>query len=95
MLRALLDTAAVDVAAQTAVARFHAKGFEAAAVTAYAAARTGAPRLAPEGIIRTVVLRFGHPYAVVAVATAPDGTDHAWDGIPAFSAWVEQPEEPA
>ena len=85
----MLALLVVVLAIEGMAAPLHAQAKEQAPLS------TGAPRLAPEGIIRTVVLRFGHPYAVVAVATAPDGTDHAWDGIPAFSAWVAQPEEPA
>ncbi|MDG4838850.1 hypothetical protein O7631_20235 [Micromonospora sp. WMMD967] len=78
-------------ARQSAVARFDRYGFEAAAVTGMFA-RTSLP---PEGVARTAELRFGHPYAVVAVATdsrAGGGTG-PWHGLPVFSAWIAEPEE--
>lgn len=73
--------------AQAAVARFGRFGFEAAAVTAFGVA-AGLP---PEGIARVAELRFGHPYAVVAVAT--DGAGGPWHGVPVYSAWVAEPAE--
>ncbi|MER7892983.1 hypothetical protein ABTX15_24485 [Micromonospora sp. NPDC094482] len=78
-------------AAQTAMARYGRYGFEAAAVTAFAAA-TGLP---PEGVARVAELRFGHPYAVVAVATdSRDGLPAGpWHGLPVYSAWVAEPTE--
>ncbi|MEU1250690.1 hypothetical protein ACWD8I_17720 [Micromonospora arida] len=78
-------------ARQTAVARFDRYGFEAAAVTAM----FGLTSLPPEGVARTAELRFGHPYAVVAVATdtGADGVTGPWHGVPVFSAWVAEPEE--
>ncbi|RAO63572.1 hypothetical protein PSN01_00413 [Micromonospora saelicesensis] len=78
-------------ARQTAVARFDRYGFEAAAVTAM----FGLTSLPPEGVARTAELRFGHPYAVVAVATdtRAGGTAGPWHGVPVFSAWVAEPEE--
>ncbi|RAO09076.1 hypothetical protein MED15_06540 [Micromonospora noduli] len=78
-------------ARQTAVARFDRYGFEAAAVTGMA----GVTSMPPEGVARTAELRFGHPYAVVAVATdaGADGTTGPWHGVPVFSAWVAEPEE--
>ena len=39
------------------------------------------------------LLRFGHPYAVVAVTTDPTGGAGPWHGLPVFSAWVSEPEE--
>jgi hypothetical protein len=42
--------------------------------------------------VRTAELRFGHPYAVVAVAT-DWGTRGPWHGLPVFSAWVAQPQD--
>jgi hypothetical protein len=42
------------------------------------------------------VLRFGHPYAVVAVTTATEETassGNPWHGLPVFSAWVSEPED--
>lgn len=78
-------------ARQTAVARFDRYGFEAAAVTGM----FGLTSLPPEGVARTAELRFGHPYAVVAVATdaRADGVTGPWHGLPVFSAWVAEPEE--
>ncbi|WP_435149353.1 hypothetical protein [Micromonospora aurantiaca (nom. illeg.)] len=74
-------------AAQSAVARFGRYGFEAAAVTAFGRATA----LPPEGIARVAELRFGHPYAVVAVTTDPAGGP--WHALPVYSAWVADPEE--
>ncbi|MFC3502076.1 serpin family protein [Micromonospora krabiensis] len=77
-------------AAQAAMARYGRYGFEAAAVTAFAMA-TGLP---PEGVARVAELRFGHPYAVVAVATDRRGGQVGpWHGVPVYSAWVAQPSE--
>jgi hypothetical protein len=51
---------------------------------------------------REAELRFGHPYAVVAVTTDPGAGDAAgagagqrslWHGLPVFCAWVSQPED--
>jgi hypothetical protein len=75
-------------ARQAAMARYTRTGFEAAAVTGVAVAMAMRPPPGP-GLIRTAELRFGHPYAVVAV-TAGDGP---WHGLPVFSAWVAQPED--
>ncbi|GAB3938127.1 hypothetical protein GCM10027614_17600 [Micromonospora vulcania] len=78
-------------ARQVAMARYGRYGFEAAAVTGM----FGVVSLPPEGIARTAELRFGHPYAVVAVATdtRADGGTGPWHGVPVFSAWVAEPEE--
>ena len=72
-------------ARQAATASYSRTGFEAAAVTATAVRLAMMPR---RGVRRTVELRFGHPYAVVAV-TSGSGP---WDGVPVFSAWVAQPD---
>ncbi|MGC4851261.1 hypothetical protein ACLQ3F_28865 [Micromonospora sp. DT15] len=78
-------------ARQTAVARFDRYGFEAAAVTGMA----GITSMPPEGVARAAELRFGHPYAVVAVATdtRAGGVTGPWHGVPVFSAWVAEPED--
>ncbi|MEU5964788.1 hypothetical protein ABZ777_26570 [Micromonospora parva] len=78
-------------ARQTAMARFGRYGFEAAAVTGM----FGLTSLPPEGVARTAELRFGHPYAVVAVATdsRADGSTGPWHAVPVFSAWISEPEE--
>jgi hypothetical protein len=76
-------------AAQTAKARYGPTGFEAAAVTGLSVTRTAfAP--AGEAKRRTALLRFGHPYAVVASTVAPGSP---WHGVPVFSAWVAEPDE--
>ncbi|GAA2185775.1 hypothetical protein [Micromonospora lupini] len=78
-------------ARQVAMARYGRYGFEAAAVTGM----FGTVSLPPEGVARTAELRFGHPYAVVAVATdtRADGVTGPWHGVPAFSAWVTEPDD--
>jgi hypothetical protein len=85
-------------ARQSALARYSRTGFEAAAVTAIGIAL--AARM--PGRHREVELRFGHPYAAVAIATAPDvpgepagAHTSPWHGLPVFSAWVSDPEDPA
>jgi hypothetical protein len=72
-------------AKQAAMARYSRTGFEAAAVTAMA--RSLGAHL--PGQHRHAELRFGHPYAVVALVQ--DATS-AWHGLPVFSAWVTEPE---
>ncbi|MFF0316371.1 hypothetical protein ACFYPH_17290 [Micromonospora sp. NPDC005252] len=78
-------------ARQVAMARYGRYGFEAAAVTGM----FGTVSLPPEGVARTAELRFGHPYAVVAVATdsRADGVTGRWHGVPVFSAWVTEPDD--
>ncbi|RLP86007.1 hypothetical protein EAD89_22240 [Micromonospora sp. BL4] len=78
-------------ARQAAMARFGRYGFEAAAVTGMFELTS----MPPEGVARTAELRFGHPYAVVAVATdkRADGATGPWHGVPVFSGWVTEPEE--
>ncbi|MFT3875736.1 MAG: hypothetical protein QM708_04845 [Propioniciclava sp.] len=78
-------------AAQSAMARYHQHGFEAAAVTGVA---MRASAFVPERRrVRLATLRFAHPYAVVAMTT-PHADAGAWAGIPVFSAWVAHPQEP-
>jgi hypothetical protein len=85
------------VAKQAATASYSRLGFEAAAVTATAVRMAMLPR---GGVLRTVELRFCHPYAVVAV-TADDDRAHVlrtaqqgpWHGIPVFSAWMARPAD--
>lgn len=76
-------------AVQSALARFGREGFEAAAVTAVAARAVAAYEPRP---VRTAVLRFGHPYAVVA--TAPADLASPWSGLPVFAAWVTEATDP-
>lgn len=89
---------AEDFAAkQAAMARYTRTTFEAAAVTALAVRSVA--RI--PALHRVAELRFGHPYAVVAVATDPAdrmGRGSAlspWHGVPVFSAWVCEPEDAA
>jgi hypothetical protein len=83
-------------ARQAAMARYTRLGFEAAAVTAMAVAIA----LIRPTRQRVAELRFGHPFAVVAVTTDGNGVtpatvDHPseWHGLPVFSAWVSEPAE--
>lgn len=74
-------------AKQAAVARYSRVGFEAAAVSAMMT--TTSFQMPRDGVVREAVLRFGHPYAVVAVATGGG----PWHGVPVFSAWVADPHD--
>lgn len=74
-------------ARQVAVARYGQYGFEAAAITSVA---VRSAFIRPTRV-RVATLRFGHPYAVVAVADAKG----PWAGLPVFAAWVAEPSEPA
>lgn len=76
-------------AAQSATARYDRYGFEAAAVTGFMT--LAGARWQPQGTARVAELRFGHPYAVVAVASPDDAGP--WHDLPVFSAWVAQPSE--
>jgi hypothetical protein len=74
---------------QSVVARYSRTGFEAAAVTSVAVAAA----MRRPALRRVAELRFGHPYAVVAVAVStPPGQPGPWAGLPVFSAWVSEPE---
>lgn len=75
-------------ARQAAAAKYSAAGFQAAAATALEVALSAAIR--PARVPRRAIVRFRHPYAVVA-ATCHDPrqpTPSAWHGLPVFSAWV-------
>ena len=85
-------------AKQKAIARFSRYGFEAAAVVDVL---VGAMEPSEKGIQRTVVLRFDHPYAAVALAGHADTLSDAFfdptarfSGLPLFTAWVTDPVEP-
>ena len=82
-------------ARQSAVAKYSRVGFEAAAVTAFAVARSA--HVAPRRTQRRAVVRFAHPYAVVAATCndPPEPSLPAWHGIPVFSAWVAEAENAA
>ena len=71
------------------MARYSRTGFEAAAVSAIGVALA----FRVPGQRREVVLRFGHPYAVVAVTTDRTAAASPWHGLPVFSAWVSEPED--
>jgi hypothetical protein len=84
-------------AKQAVRATYSRTGFEAAAVTGLGVfmSAMAAPRQH-----RVAELRFGHPYAVVALTTDPgEGAGPApsgrnpWRGLPVFSAWVGEPAE--
>ena len=83
-------------AGQAAVASYTRYGFEAAAVTAFGIACSAQPPPQERGLERTAMLRFDHPYAVVAfagdLAGQPDPTS-PFHGVPLFSAWVAAPQE--
>jgi hypothetical protein len=73
-------------------------GFEAGAVTALAVAMSADAQR--PGVRRTAELRFGHPFAVVAVAAdnAKPQDSHPvprspWHGLPVFPAWVAEPQD--
>jgi hypothetical protein len=83
-------------AAQSAMARYTRVGFEAAAVSAVGVMLAMTPRRRVP--VRRAELRFGHPYAVVAVTVdrlgwPPGGGRSPWHGLPVFSAWVAEPQD--
>jgi hypothetical protein len=79
------------------VAKYSAVGFEAAAVTALAVISSAVVRIGPSRVPRRAIVRYRHPYAVVAATysdprqPAPD----AWSGLPLFSAWIATAEDEA
>jgi hypothetical protein len=84
-------------ASQSTVARYSRVGFEAAALTSLVVA-TSRPTVR-SGVRRTAELRFGHPFAAVAVVTA-DGwpavnarIGSPWHGLPIFSGWIIDPDD--
>lgn len=98
-VRHALDPAGPWQARQAAMARYTRTGFEAAAVIALAVAASAVTR--KPGIRHTAELRFGHPFAVVAVTTGDPAPPRRhrpeppgpWHGLPVFSAWVASPED--
>ncbi|MFB6692592.1 serpin family protein [Streptomyces virginiae] len=74
---------AISSARQSAMARFHAEGFEAAAVTAIAARPGGAARRASHRARRADV-RFDRPFGFLAV--------HRASGLVLAAGWVTDPE---
>ncbi|HEV2377527.1 MAG TPA: hypothetical protein VGS19_35845 [Streptosporangiaceae bacterium] len=83
-------------ARQSAMARYSATGFEAAAVTVLGVRLSA--MLTPQRR-RVATVRFAHPYAVVAAAyddrQSPQASEvsGAWHGLPVFSAWVTEPAD--
>lgn len=91
-------------ARQAAVASYTREGFEAAAVTGFAVAKSApVPR---QVLRRTLTLRFHRPYAAVAITAEPSRlrdrarVDHHSGRqtttqflLPVFSAWVAEPAE--
>lgn len=87
-------------ARQSVFAKYSRSGFEAAAITRTLTALCAQPPKR-DGVLRVAELRFGHPYAVVAVATDDRSraligalqTNGPWHGVPVFSAWVAMPTD--
>ncbi|MFD6109428.1 serpin family protein [Streptomyces yangpuensis] len=77
---------AIGSARQSAMARFHAAGFEAAAVTAIAARPGGAARQ-PSHRARRAELRFDRPFGFLAM--------HRASGLVLAAGWVTEPEAAA
>jgi Serpin (serine protease inhibitor) len=77
-------------ARQSTVARYSREGFEAAALTSMAVGAAFMPT-PHKALLRVAELRFGHPFAVVAVAT--ERRVGFWHGLPVFGAWVASPDE--
>jgi len=98
-VRHALDPVDPWQARQAAMARYTRTGFEAGAVTGLVVAVSAV--VGRPGVRRTAELRFGHPFAVVAVAAGQAepqdshrlGPHSPWDGLPVFSAWVADPED--
>jgi hypothetical protein len=84
-----------------AMAQYTRTGFEAGAVTALGIALSAVAQ--QSGEVRTAELRFGHPFAVVAVGAGNadpqdrhcPGPHGPWHGLPVFSAWVADTEDAA
>jgi hypothetical protein len=89
-------------AKQSVVARYNRKGFEAAAVSATDFCGAAGYQADERSLLRLATLRFGHPFAVVAVTQGyvpwpgDAGSTKAsefWYGLPVYSAWVTAPVE--
>jgi hypothetical protein len=97
MVRHALDPIDPWAARQAAMARYTRVGFEAGAVSGLGV-MLSMPFYRP-GVRRTAELRFGHPFAVVAVCDAehpfryPPAPRSPWHGLVVFSAWVADPED--
>ncbi|MFJ3927708.1 serpin family protein [Streptomyces sp. NPDC090022] len=84
------DPLCIESGRQAAVARFHAKGFEAAAVTAFGAVGAGiAPP--PPYHVRTIALRFDRPFGFLAVQRSSRLVLAAgWMAEPLAPVWGEE-----
>lgn len=89
-LQRLIGGAEKVDAVQAAIARYTRTGFEAAAVTGMMA--SAAMVVPAERRRRIATLQFTHPFAVVAAAC--DRAGGPWAGLPVFSAWVTEADEP-
>ena len=86
------------IATQAARARFDTNGFSAAGVTVLLELGAAAGSPPHRTIERTVEVRFDRPFAVAAATNTHEfrraGTV-LQRGLPAFGAWVTEPEEPS
>ena len=82
-------------ARQSVLARYTRTGFEAAAVTGMGLRSAGTVEPpASYGRRREAELRFGHPFATVAVVGDVSSTLRGpWFGVPVFSAWIVDPDD--
>jgi hypothetical protein len=87
-------------AVQSAVASYSAKGFEAAAISAFGLVGASMTMREERGLWRTARLYFDHPYVAIALAGRPSDFTRQRAGhtelfgLPLFSAWVAEPREP-
>jgi hypothetical protein len=42
---------------------------------------------------RTAVIRFGRPFAALAVAATTSNEEEVFAGLPVFEAWITEPDE--
>ena len=82
-------------ASQSVRAEYTRLGFVAASGLAWDTMLFGLPPSTSQGRLRTAVLRYGHPHAVVAVAVGPAAVRQrgTWHGLPVYSAWITDPDE--
>lgn len=79
-------------AQQVATASYSATGFEAAAVTYMRVGLRSMPQYI-DTKVRVCSIDYNRPYAVVAVVGGNRLKPTVWDGLPLFSAWVEEATE--
>lgn len=75
---------------QSAVAKFHKAGFEAAAIT-YFANRAGA--IPPMNKSESLLIRINFTHSFAAIAYYEDDQDSIWNNLPIFSSWIEHAAE--